>query len=289
MPASLHLIATRGENRLLPTKIPTPPETPRVDVTSEPEELPVVSAKGTRESLPQIAIPRTGTADIEPTEIKERLTLIAHDLKTPLSIIMLESQLMGERLPLDQMPAVAHGLERIAQNAAYIDRLVADLLDLASVEAGQLQLQLRIERVELCALLEETLERAVSSVDRGRVHLEILNPCAVRADRNRLERVIANFISNALKYSASPITITLEHADGRARVTVMDLGRGLTPEQAATVFDRYRRAGNTRGRDGYGLGLYISRKIIDAHGGRIGVHSAAGIGSQFYFELDIIE
>ena len=262
-------------------------------MTTEPEEGPVVSAKGTRESLPvhqePIAIGRAGTQDMEPAEIKERLTLIAHDLKTPLSIILLESQLLGERLPLDQMPAIAHGLERIAQNAAYIDRLVADLLDLASVEAGQLQLQLRIERVDLCVLLEEILERAVSSVDRGRVHLEILSRCVVRADRNRLERVVANFISNALKYSASPITITLESDGGRARVTVIDLGRGLTPEQAKTVFDRYRRAGNTRGRDGYGLGLYISRKIIDAHGGKIGVESSPGVGSQFYFELDVIE
>jgi signal transduction histidine kinase len=265
----------------LPTKLPTPPEVERIPLETEPE-LPVISAKGTRES---IQLP----SEMEPTEISERVTLIAHDLKTPLSIIMLEAQLLGERLPLDQLPAIQHGLERIGQNAAYIDRLIADLLDLASVEAGQLQLQLRLERVHVGFLLQETLERAVSSLDRPRVQLELRQDCFVRADRNRLERVIANLISNALKYSASPVTIGLDVIGTRARVAVVDHGRGLTPEQAATVFDRYRRASNTRGRDGYGLGLYISRKIIDAHGGEIGVSSVPGAGSQFFFELDVIE
>jgi signal transduction histidine kinase len=146
-----------------------------------------------------------------------------------------------------------------------------------------------MERVHLGILLNDNLERAVSSLDRSRVRLEIHHDCFVSADRNRLERVIANFISNALKYSTSPIKIALELVGVRARVTVIDGGRGLTPDQASTVFDRFRRGGNTRGRDGYGLGLYISRKIIDAHGGEIGVDSAPGAGSQFYFELDIID
>ena len=144
-PASLHLDTKRGENSYgvrVPTKLPTPPEVARVPIDPESEELPVISAKGTREGV------RLGS-ESDPAEISERVTLIAHDLKTPLSIIMLEAQLLGERLPLDQLPAIQHGLERIEQNAAYIDRLIADLLDLASVDAGQLQLQLRSSRVHL--------------------------------------------------------------------------------------------------------------------------------------------
>jgi signal transduction histidine kinase len=252
---------------------------PRIPLEAEPEEMPVISAKGTREGIRL-------TSESDPAEINERITLIAHDLKTPLSIIMLETQLLGERFPLDQHQAMKHGLERISRNAAYIDRLIADLLDLASVEVGLLQL--RIESVDLTHLLRETVERAVSSLDRSRVHLELRELCCVHADRNRLERVLANFISNALKYSATPITVALDRTDGRARVRVIDRGRGLTPEQAATVFDRFRRGSNTRGRDGYGLGLYISRKIIDAHFGRIGVTSAPGRGSEFFFELNTL-
>jgi signal transduction histidine kinase len=264
----------------VPSKLPTPPSgTPIVSAPiAEEKAKPTVSARGTRENVPE-KMPRID-------DVNERIALIAHDLKTPLSIIMLEAQLLGDKLPLEQLPAVQHSLERISLNAAYIDRLIADLLDLASLEAGQLQL--RIERVELPGLLRETVERAVSTVDRNRVSVEIRSDCAVRADRYRLERVIANLISNALKYSAALVHVTLDEIDGRARVTVVDQGRGLSPEQISTVFDRYRRVANTRGREGYGLGLYISRKIIDAHSGKIGVASVVGQGSQFFFEIDTI-
>lgn len=161
------------------------------------------------------------------------------------------------------------------------------MLDLAYAEDGDLTL--RLERVDLAALLRQTMERAVSSVDRSRVELELRSAPVVRGDRNRLERVVANFISNALKYSTAPVTVVCETTAARARVTVIDRGRGLTTEQASTVFDRYRREANTRGRDGHGLGLYISRKIIDAHAGQIGVTSAPDAGCQFFFELDTIE
>ena len=262
------------------TTAPTPREIARLALDSpvEEEHAPPVIAKGTRNDVSKI-VPR------EPT-VEERIALIAHDLKTPLSIIMLEAQLLEERLSAVQSAAIQRSLERIEQNAAYIDRLIADLLDLASVDAGQLQL--RLERVDLAGLLRQTLERAVSTVDRSRVQLELRNAPAVRGDRNRLERVIANFISNALKYSHTPVTVLCEVGGKRARVTVIDRGRGLTDEQARTVFDRYRRE-DTRGREGYGLGLYISRKIIDAHYGQIGVVAAPDAGCQFFFELDVID
>ena len=233
-----------------------------------------MTAKGTRDVADRV--PRD--------EAAERVTMIAHDLKTPLSIIMLETQILGERLPVEMQDSIS----RITQNVAYIDRLIADMLDLASVDAGLLRQQLRLERVDLALLLTETIDRAVSSVDRERVKLELRHACCVQGDRNRLERVIANFISNALKYSAAPVTIALDRSAHRARVRVIDQGLGLTPEQSRTVFNRFRRERSARNRDGYGLGLYISRKIIDAHRGRIGVVSVVGQGSEFFFELDTI-
>ncbi len=308
------------------TRIPTPPEVPTVQAETprERESEPAVTAKGTHSELAPPTVTAKGThsgvtppgapkvitakARVTPpptkvptppatrtidsgqfpvvrdaNEVSERVTLIAHDLKTPLSIIMLETHMLAERIP-DQSPAIRHGLERITQNAAYIDRLVADLLDLASAEAGQLQM--RFEAVDLGAMLREIVDRAVSSVDRDRVTLLLRHNAYARADRNRIERVVANFIGNALKYSSEPVTVRLEVRDRRARVTVVDRGRGLTDEQVRTLFDRYRRA--TKSRDGYGLGLYISRKIIDAHGGRLGVVSSPGQGSEFFFELDTI-
>jgi signal transduction histidine kinase len=247
-------------------------------VRVEPEEpAQPYLAKGTRKDVTD-RLPR-------PDDVTERVALIAHDLKTPLSIIMLEAQLLEERLSAVQSAAIQRSLERIGQNAAYIDRLIADMIDLAAVEDDALQL--RLERVDLAGVLRRTLERAVSSMDRSRVQLELRCAPAVRGDENRLERVIANFVSNALKYSAQPVTVVCDVIAGRARVTVIDRGRGLTTEQTNTVFDRYRR--ETTRRDGHGLGLYISRKIIDAHGGEIGVTTAPDAGCQFFFELATIE
>jgi signal transduction histidine kinase len=245
-------------------------------VLAEPEEpAKPYLAKGTRKDVtPQV--PR-------PNDVTERVALIAHDLKTPLSIIMLEAQLLEERLSAVQSAAIQRSLERIGQNAAYIDRLIADMIDLAAVEDDALQL--RLERVDLAGVLRRTLERAVSSMDRSRVQLELRCAPVVRGDDNRLERVVANFISNALKYSAQPVTVVCDVIAGRARVTVIDRGRGLTTEQTNTVFDRRE----TTRRDGNGLGLYISRKIIDAHGGEIGVTTAPDAGCQFFFELATIE
>jgi len=262
----------------LSPRIPTPPEVERLAPEQAPDDQPVVAAKGTRDITDRI--PRLGS---ESEEINERITLVAHDLKTPLSIILLETELLHQRLSAVQSAAIQKSLDRITQNAAYIDRLVADLLDLDA------ELQLRLERIDLAVLLRETIDRAVSTVDRNRVHLDVrCNACDVHADRNRLERVVANFIANALKYSTAPVSVVLELAGTRVRVTVIDQGRGMTPEQSERIFERYRR-GPTRGRDGYGLGLYISRKIVEAHAGDIGVVSEFGTGSQFFFELDTIE
>jgi signal transduction histidine kinase len=221
----------------------------------------MVAAKGTRNDFKPLA--------------DERIPMIAHDLKTPLSIILLETELLGESV--DVTPAVQHSLERIAHNAAYIDRLVADLLDLTTEN-----LQLHSERVDLAMLVRDTLERAVSTVDRDRVAVAV-EPLFARCDPNRLERVLANFVSNALKYSQSMVTVTLAARGNRARVTVLDHGRGLTEAEIATLFHHATKSGA-----GHGLGLYISRKIIDALGGEIGVISTPGQGAEFFFELPTI-
>jgi len=242
------------------------------------DSQPVIAAMRTRELSERLCVPDAPTA-----EATERLQMIAHDLRTPLSIITLEAQMIGARVPTVHLPAIAPGLERIVQNAAYIDRLLGDMLDFASLEASMFQI--RIERVDLADVLHDTIERAVSTLERDRVQLAVEQGAIVRGDRHRIERVVANLLSNALKYSTSTVTVALEVFDNVARVVVADRGRGLTPEQASTVFDRFCRTRDARASDGYGLGLYISRKIIDAHGGRIGVTSTLGAGSQFYFEL----
>ncbi len=255
-----------------------PQRSPEVAAVDDVEPAVPNIAKGTRDNLSQRAH--------EAQTVDERTTLIAHDVRTPLSIIMLEAELLEQHRAIAEQPEVRRSLERIIQNAAYVDRLVGDLLDLAAVDSGAFHL--RLERIDLGRLVASTIERAVSSVDRGRVIVQLEDAALVNADANRLERVLANFISNALKYSTTPVTIVLDRVQQRARVSVADRGAGLTPEQARNVFDRYRRLPGAEGQDGHGLGLFISRRIVDAHRGRIGVISSPGQGSRFFFELPIV-
>ena len=238
-----------------------------------------ILARGTREDMSEQA----GHARVIPPD--EHVAAIVHDLKSPLSIIMLEATLLEQRLGARSTSAVQSGINRIHQNAAYIDRLVSDLLDLACAEAGKLQL--RLERTDLPRLLADALAHGVSTPDRGRVRLEIREILYAPADAMRIERVVTNLISNALKYGpTSPVTVRLDRRGEFACVSVLDSGPGLTAEQARGVFEQYRRESRTR--DGHGLGLYLSRKIIQAHGGRIGIVSAPGKGSRVYFELPLV-
>lgn len=258
---------------------PRPPTSPRRAPVAEPDEpAPPHLAKGTRDVTEQARRTRA---------IDDDIASVAHDVKTPLSIIMLEANVLEQRLGRALTPQMRHGLERILTNAAYIDRMVSDLLDLGCHDAGRLEI--RIERVELGQLIEQALERAVSTVDRSRITVELRQRATVIADPVRIERVLSNLLANAFKHGArrAPVTVRLEVARHVARVSVIDSGPGLAAEQARELFERYRR-GKARN-DGYGLGLYISRRIVEAHGGRIGVESRLGAGARFYFELPLSE
>ncbi len=241
---------------------------------------PPVIAKGTREDVAAQA--RAAAAG----QIHDDVVSIAHDLKNPLSIIMMETSLLEQRLAA-RSPAVQRGLEHIARNAAYVDRLISELLDLASADAGALSLNL--ERVDLARLVQDALARCVGTVDAGRVHFDIRAYLYAHADPIRIERVIANLVTNALKHSAphSAVTVRLDARGRYACISVIDNGHGLTAEEARGVFQRFRRGRHGQQHHGYGLGLYISRRIVEAHGGRIGLHSEPQRGSRFFFELPL--
>jgi signal transduction histidine kinase len=222
----------------------------------------------------------------EPGVPDEDIASLVHDLKNPLAIIMLEAAQVEQRLGARATPALMRGLERITQNAAYVDRLVSNLLDVASADAGRLELHL--ERLDLARLLRDCLERCVATPDRARIRLEVRQVVFAEGDEMRIERVVSNLLTNAFKYSPEGlVTLRLEERDGLARISVIDSGPGLTQDQTQRVFERYRR--QTSGmQHGYGLGLYSSRKIVEAHRGRMGVASTPGRGARFYFELPIL-
>lgn len=274
---------------------PTPPEPPaqHEEPPGEPEAgpeaddvAPPVLAKGTQDLADRV--PREIVVDPTPaprTRIDpDERALIAHDIRAPLAIILLEAEVLGAR---------AHGertrrsVDRIAHNVRYIERLVGDLLDFGALGYGDLRLARA--PLDLAALVTEVVERGVPARDAGRVSVRTCAQAIVHGDRSRLERVVSNLLDNALKYGGSeaPVTVTLEIVRGRARLVVADRGPGLAPDEARAVFGLHRRGDSASGHPGHGLGLYVCRKVVDAHGGRIGVISAPGHGAQFFVELDV--
>ena len=212
---------------------------------------------------------------------------IVHDLKSPLLTISLESELLDATIDTIDQAALYRAVNRILMNVTFLDRMVQDLLDLSAIDRGRFS----IARVstELRALLEQTVERAVPTRDRERITLSAPQRVFVYVDELRIERVISNFLHNALKYAprTSHININLEVHTHYVRASVLDNGPGIAPADQAHIFDKYRRAADARTHDGSGLGLYVSKRIVEAHGGRIGVHSVQGAGSCFFFELPL--
>lgn len=224
---------------------------------------------------------RGGRRDLPHAEVAR----IVHDFQTPLSTILLEAELLGHKLAHGLPADPAKSLARVARNAEYLARMVADLLDLCSFETGHLEL--RCEVLELGTLLAAVVERVISSRDADRITLELGAPVTARVDEHRLQRVIANLLENAIKYAppASQIIVRMEPRATELEISVLDTGGGLLPAELVTMFDEYKRVGNLSLHAGSGLGLFVSKLIIAAHGGAIAVESAIGSGTRFYFTL----
>jgi signal transduction histidine kinase len=212
---------------------------------------------------------------------------IVHDFKNPISAITLETCLLEVGIAAGYDGEVLASIGRIARNAEFLDRMVHDLLDVCALDSGALEL--RCVPTELRTLLEQTIARVVPQRDRARVFLDAPEPMTISLDDLRIERVVANLLGNALKYSpaSTGISIRLERPDPAwCCVSISDAGPGMTPAEARCVFDKYRR-GALATRDSSGLGLYVSKQIVELHGGRIGVDSVRGCGSRFFFELPL--
>jgi len=245
----------------------------KLDVIAEPEVMRSPFAIGTRDIAVRHDLPHREVARI------------VHDFKTPLATILLEAELLAAKLaqatPVDALCSI----DRIARNTEYLGRMVMDLLDLCNCEAGHLEL--RLDATDLRKLLMHVVDRVVSTHDTHRVRLEVGNSATILLDDLRIERVVANLLENALKYAPKDTTITvrLEVMVGATEVSVIDLGRALTAREMVNLFDEYKRGGQATGHEGSGLGLYVSKKIVEAHGGTIGVESMRGIGTRFFFSL----
>ncbi|AKQ69743.1 Sensory box histidine kinase [Myxococcus hansupus] len=221
---------------------------------------------------------------------EEYVSLISHDLRNPLHTIGLRVGLLRRALRERKLEQEETMTESIQRSVTWMSAMIEELLEGSRLESQRETL--RREPRDLVRFLDDVMERDVPPDARERFHLEVQGALPpVWVDAARLERVVANLLSNAAKYSpdGGPITVRAQLQKGQVVVSVKDQGPGLTEEDAAHVFDKYYRTrkGGTVDVKGLGLGLYICRLIIEAHGGRIWVESAPGQGSTFSFSLPV--
>ena len=218
-----------------------------------------------------------------------QLAQLAHDIKGPLARVALETQVLQTQLDDGDHIEMAEGLVRMLRNIDYIDRMVHDLIDACAIDNNRFSLHRR--PTELCELLENVSLRLGTPDERGRIVLIARDRITVTVDPLRIERVVANLLDNALVYSQreTVIVVKLALTSKHVRVSVTDSGPGIARGELTRVFEEFRRGPAAAAtHDGYGLGLFVSKQIIEAHGGEIGVNSAPGTGSEFYFDLPLL-
>ena len=284
----VHLALDSGETVLVPDDVLW-----RKDGTSFPVQLIVSPMKDARE-VRGVVLTFTDMTEIRAAEealrdaVRARdevLAVVSHDLRNPIGTIAAAAELLAEvRMPPERQ---AEHLEIISRAAHRINRLIQDLLDVATIEAGRLSV--RTKRVDLVELVEEVGSQMRLGADLEGVDLSVHVPAelpAVEADRDRILQVMSNLIGNGLKFTPSggKVTVVAERAPGGVSVTVSDTGPGIEPEMEQHLFDRFWRGRGDNLR-GAGLGLAIVKGILEAHGTRVDVETEVGRGSAFSFTL----
>ena len=223
----------------------------------------------------------------------EFLSVASHELRTPLTPIRIKVQGLqrqtqaaaGGVLPVDKVASV---LDTVSSQTRRLSTLVDGLLDVSHLSAGRLELHR--EPVDLGALLHEVATAFETDCAKAGCSLELHVPGTVVGtwDRQRMEQVISHLLANAVKYGAGrPIHLRLEAEGGSARVMVKDEGIGIAPEALPRLFGKFGRVVSERHYGGLGLGLYIAREIVEAHGGTIRVESQPGQGALFEVALPL--
>jgi PAS domain S-box-containing protein len=228
-------------------------------------------------------------ASVHATQLRDQVVgIVAHDLRNPLSSILLQISALKRQGPEPERQS-QKPMEIIERAAKHMNRLIQDLLDVAVVEAGQLTIQRA--RISAGGLIVEAVEmqEPIASSASLEIRIEVGPAVAeVGGDRDRLLQVFENLIGNAIKFTEAGGRITVGAAtrDDDVVFWVADTGRGIPPENLPRIFDRFWQA-TSAGRQGAGLGLAITKGIVEAHGGRIWVESTAGSGSTFFFTIPI--
>lgn len=214
------------------------------------------------------------------------LSLASHELNTPLTSLKLALGHLGRSQ--HEPSAIARLLAVIERQSDRLGNLVADLLDVSRLTAGNVSLEL--VDIDLVAVVNETITSFATDLERSGSQLSMITPQSLVGhwDRHRLEQIASCLVSNAIKFGrGKPIEIVIEHAGESARLSVRDAGIGIPKERQARIFERFERAVATPHFGGFGLGLWLSRRVIEAMGGTIRVESKLGLGTAFFVELPL--
>ena len=217
---------------------------------------------------------------------------MSHELRSPLNAILGFAQLINSDSP-PPTPSQTASIDQILHAGWYLLELINEILDLAQIESGRLALSL-----EPTSLAEVMLECQAMIEPQGQkrgikmTFPQFDLPCFVDADRTRLKQVLINLLSNAIKYNQPNGTVVVDvdrarSTPERTRVSVKDTGAGLPPDMLMQLFQPFNRLGQERSaEEGTGIGLVMSKRLVELMGGEIGVESTVGSGSVFWFELN---
>lgn len=218
----------------------------------------------------------------------ELFSLASHELKTPIATLKLISELVLKKLKKGE--TVLSYILMLNKELDRLTILIAEMLDISKLEVGKMKLNL--EKVNLLAMVCEVVKKMLVLADKRKLVFksETKNKIMIRADKVRIEQVLINLLTNAIKYSENKTVITVKiilTTKDWVTVSVTDQGRAINKNKLAKIFNRYYQSNNKN--EGFGLGLYISKNIIHKHEGKIWAKSKAGKGSTFYFSLPLLK
>jgi signal transduction histidine kinase/DNA-binding response OmpR family regulator len=254
----------------------------------------LVSAAPVRDRAGQLAGATMILRDISALKELERLreewaSVIAHDLRQPVSVILFATESLRTQHAGEILERARKTLARIEGAALTLNRMINDLLDVSRIEARRLTLERR--EVDLASLVRELVDRTPEAAGRCDASVGPGAEAPVWADPGRIEQALGNLLSNALKYGdpGTRIAVDLQRRGDEVEVTFTNAGRGIEPEDVPLLFDRFHRSCATRrsGVPGIGLGLYITRSLVEAHRGRIWVESTPGVTTSFHVTLPV--
>lgn len=221
------------------------------------------------------------------------LSIASHELRTPVTLMKMQTQLAKRNIRRGDVAGltpehVEATVNKIDRSLDRLAKLVDQILDVARIQSGHLELER--EGFELSELVVEVLEQFQPQLDAAavEVRLDFQSKAVGNWDRHRIDQVVTNILSNVIRYASSaPLIIRLRLSEGFAFLEFRDAGPGIPPEDQDRIFNRFERLANPKTVGGLGLGLHITREVVNAHGGKIRVRSDVGEGSTFVVELPI--